>query len=110
MALEHPRPQPAVEPNMQARQPRIHGSVAKRRGAGQPPPLTLARGRDTRANRIRALPLTAIGDELQGASRLELAHEVDPVEQRTAQAPLVAGAGVTLAFAVAPGARAGTRI
>src|SRR3954447_16408089 len=99
MAVEHPRPEPRVEPDAAAREASIHGAVAERGGSSEPPTLPFTCGGHARADCLGALLAGLVRDELERARRLELAHQVDPVEQRAAQPPLISGPGLPLTFA-----------
>src|SRR4051812_40910255 len=109
VTVEHARPQARVEPDATPCDPRVHRAVAERRRACKPLSLPLTRGRHASAHRFGALLAACIRHEFERARRLELAHEVDAVEERSAEPALVAGPRVALALAqsLRPGARAG---
>src|SRR5881227_2935524 len=110
MALEQPLPYLGPEPDIAPREPRVHVRVAERARARQPDPLALARSDDPLADGGRPFaPRTGRAHELEGGRRVELAYEIDPVEQRPAQPSPVARAigRITAALLPAGGARAG---
>ena len=87
----------------------VHVAVAERARAVQPLLLALARSHHPRPHRVRARRAPrAAADQLARRHRRDLAHQVDPVEQRTAEPPHVArqlGLGAPAAVA-RPRARA----
>src|SRR4051794_23968262 len=95
---------------MHPRQRRVHLGVAEGARSGEPAALTVARRDDAFSPGPGTLPPGGFRYELERLSRLELADDVDPVDQRPAEAAPVAHERGVLALAVAPRPRAGTRV
>jgi len=77
---------------------------------GKPPPLTLSGLYHPVAHGSAALALDALGEKFERPCRLELADQVDAIQQRSAQPALIAAARTLVARAVLARACAGARV
>src|SRR5919108_4294617 len=88
---EEPRSQARVERHLAASEATVHVTVAQRSRAGEARELSLPGSDDPRTDVRRPHALArAPAHQLHRGHRLDLADEVDPVNERPAQAALIA--------------------
>src|SRR5436305_15237323 len=95
---------------MEPSETRIHLGVAESTRCREPPPLPLARRHDARSHGLRSLRAGPVRNQLEWSRGVQLADDVDPIDERAAQAARIAGTCDVIALTIALRARARARV